>query len=215
MAPPGRPGGGPGGGPALPRGPFPLGGRLPLLPGPVSVVVRTSSPSMVCTTFSYPFRLRALATRFIAAVRCAGVISFKAMPPRGTNPVGRFDQRALCCWSSKAYITLRRCSASSEARNAFAADTIFAVSVAGAAALSESEVAASTARLQNLLRVKVFICILLQLASLLSGPLGARPPGEKGRGLISESTQRCRSSWLGLGRAPHLKNVRPRIDGWQ
>jgi hypothetical protein len=112
---------------------------------------------MICRTFSYPFLLRALATRFMAAVRCAGVRSFKAMPPRGTKLVGRFDQRALCCWSSKAYTTLRRCPASSEARNTSAADTIFAVSLAGVAALNESEAAASTARLQNLLRVNSFI----------------------------------------------------------
>src|SRR5882757_5852280 len=173
MAPPGPPGGGrlippAGEGPTLP-----LGGRLPLLPGPVSVLVRTSSPSMICWTFSYPFLLRALATKFIAAARCAGVMSFNAMPPRGTKLVGRFDQRALCCLSSNAYITLRRCPASSEARNAFAADTILAVSLAGVAAVNESEAAVSTARLQNLLRVNSFICILLLLvASLLCGRSG-------------------------------------------
>src|SRR5271155_3308108 len=88
------PGGGPpppGGGPPLPGGgpPPPRGG--PLLPRPplvASSFFKTSSPSMISSTFSRPLRLSAAETRAIAAERCAGVISFRLMPPRGTNPVG-------------------------------------------------------------------------------------------------------------------------------
>ena len=133
--------------PTIPRGgpPLPRGGRLPLF---ASSTWRTSSPSMICSTFTNPFWLSADDSSAIAAERCAAFICFRLMPPRGTKLVGKFDQRARCCASSKANRTLCRCFASSVARNLSAALTILEVAevaVCPAAAVTEIPTATTTA----------------------------------------------------------------------
>jgi hypothetical protein len=95
---------------------------------------------MICSTFTNPFWLSADDTSAIAAERCVAFISFRLMPPRRTKLVGKFDQRARCCASSKANRTLCRCFASSVARNLSAALTILEVAevaVCPAAAVTE------------------------------------------------------------------------------
>src|SRR5271155_81434 len=159
------PGGGPpppGGGPPLPGdGPPPPGGG-PLLPRPplvASSFFKNSSPSMISSTFSRPLRLSAAETRAIAAERCAGVISFRLMPPRGMKPVGKLDQRARCCSSSKEYRTLCRCFSLSVERKVFAALTIFAVAVCAEAAVTDSQTAANAPTARSIFIEKTFILI--------------------------------------------------------
>jgi hypothetical protein len=80
--------------------------------------------------------LSAAATSVIAALRCTGVISFKLIPPRGINPVGKFDHRARCASSLNANTAVCRCLALSAARKASAALTIRAVPVCAGAAIT-------------------------------------------------------------------------------
>ena len=86
--------------------------------------LKSSSAARIWFTFRSPIGLSTVASSFMAASRCSGVICSRLIPPRGTNPVGRLDQRALCAASSNVYRTFLRCSTLSEDRNAFAARTI-------------------------------------------------------------------------------------------
>src|SRR5581483_8620540 len=110
--PPGPPlppnvGGGPpapgGGGPPFPncgRPPLPRGGPPPRGPLFDPFALKSSSARRIWFTFSKPIGLRTIAIKSIAAACCVALICFKLIPPRGTNPVGKFDQRLRCSSSS-------------------------------------------------------------------------------------------------------------------
>ncbi len=102
----------------------------------------------------------------MAASRCAGLICLRLIPPRGTNPVGKFDHRARCFASSKAYWTFCRWSGLSVARNLLAALTISAIFVCAGAGLEKMATSAKAQRRAANWR-KVFICSVSEVTMLL------------------------------------------------
>lgn len=106
--------------------------------------------------------------------------------------MGKLDQRARCCSSSKANRTRCRCFSVSVARKVFAARTMRAVAVCAEMVVTDSQIAATTAMVRSILMEIRFTLLSLSVILALDEAIS------RDRKIFQEDRSRCRDFRLSL-----------------
>ena len=122
----------------------------------------------------------------------SGIHFLEADPPRGTKPVGKLDQRARCCSSSKEKRTVCRCFSVSVERKVFAARTMRAVAVCAETVITDNQIAATAAMVRSILMGKRFTLLSLSVVLVLNEAIS------RDRKIFQEDRSRCRDFRLSL-----------------